>query len=232
MGIPLYLAMTAAELTATASLPERIGWMACHFSAYGSGLSNLPPSLPPDSLLIVNDRTPIFGHDPLLICETLVQILERDGCNGVLLDFQRPEEAQTQALVNILTQQLPCPTAVSEAYAKKGSSPVFLPPPALHQPLQEYLAPWEGREIWLEAATACEQYTVTVQGCGITREFPVSADTLPFQCAQLHCRYRLDLHEDAACFILQRGKEELRELLQEAETLGVTNAIGLFQELG
>ena len=55
IGIRLNLAMTAAELGA-APLPSHPAWMACHFSPYSTGLTNLPPKLPQDSLLILNDR--------------------------------------------------------------------------------------------------------------------------------------------------------------------------------
>ena len=232
MGIPLYLAMTASELSAADSLPERIGWMACHFSAYGSGLSNFPASLPPDSLLIVNDRIPIFGHDPAVICKQIQKLLTQFDLKRILLDFQRPGEAETETLVAHLTQQLPCITAVSEGYAGKGDYPVFLPPPALHCPLNEYLQPWKGREIWLEAATACAGYTVTQEGCRIHPELFVDDDTLPHEDNALHCRYGLEIQDTSAHFLLQRGKKEVDTLLKEAQALGVTAAVGLFQDLG
>ena len=45
MGLPLYLAMTAAELSAAEALPRKMAYMACHFSLYGTGLSNIPEQL-------------------------------------------------------------------------------------------------------------------------------------------------------------------------------------------
>ena len=47
MAIRQYLAMTAAEMTQAGSLPRHSAWMACHFSPYSTGLTNLPDRLPP-----------------------------------------------------------------------------------------------------------------------------------------------------------------------------------------
>ena len=76
MVLPLYLAMTAAEMYAVSSLPEKVAWMACHFSCYGTQLSNCPDSLPEGSMLIVNDRTPPAKHDPQRIIQQLTQLIE------------------------------------------------------------------------------------------------------------------------------------------------------------
>ena len=52
MAITPFLAMTAAEIEHSTPLPPNVAWMACHFSPYGAGLSNLPKNLPAGSLLI------------------------------------------------------------------------------------------------------------------------------------------------------------------------------------
>ena len=65
MAITPFLAMTAAEMRNISVCPPKIAWMACHFSPYGLGLSNMPKDLPSNSLLIVDDYTPPSGHDPL-----------------------------------------------------------------------------------------------------------------------------------------------------------------------
>ena len=64
MAIAPFLAMTGAEMRNNSVLPDKIAWMACHFSPYGTGLSNLPKNLPAGSLLMVDDITPPHGHDP------------------------------------------------------------------------------------------------------------------------------------------------------------------------
>ena len=58
MAIRTYLAMTASEFAKADPLPPHVAWMACHFSPYDSGLTNLPRKLPTNSLLILNK--PIF----------------------------------------------------------------------------------------------------------------------------------------------------------------------------
>ena len=84
MAIPQYLAMTAAEMAGTAPLPRYMAWMACHFSPYSTGLTNLPAKLHQGSLLILNDRTPIHCHDPERVCRELNSTLHRLGCVGLL----------------------------------------------------------------------------------------------------------------------------------------------------
>ena len=49
---------------------------------------------------------------------------------------------------------------------------------------------------------------------------------------KLHCRYTVESAEKSAMFRLWRTREDLAALLAEAETTGVTRAIGLWQELG
>lgn len=75
MALPIYLAMTPWEMEHR-ELPPRCGWMACHFSPYGQGLSNLPRVLPADSLVIVNDRIPPWGHDPKLMAQQLQEVID------------------------------------------------------------------------------------------------------------------------------------------------------------
>lgn len=231
MAIPCYLAMTAAEFGICANFPEHMGWMACHFSPYSTGLSNLPPSLPEGSMLILNDRTPIHRHDPSRIGESLGKLAASLRCRGVLLDFQTPDIPETAALARHLAQALPCPVGVSEPYAVEGS-PVFLPPVPLDTPLPEYLKPWQGQEIWLDAALDATQIRLTPEGAVLAPvpwEAPRETDRLD---DRLHCRYRVELEEDCAKFTLYRTRETVQELLREAESLGVTAAVGLFQEWG
>lgn len=230
MGLPLYLAMTAAEMEHASSLPQNLAYMACHFSPYSTGLSNLPRQLPPDSMLTVNDRTPICGHDPQRIAEQINLVLEERKCASVLLDFQRPDIPDVKALAAFLAKELPCPVAVSHHYASGLSCPVFLPPIPPDTPLKIYVQPWEGREIWLEAALEGAAFTVTKDGCEIS---PLS-DAPPEDCFfdnMLHCHYHMEANDDRALFHLFRTRDDLSALLEEAHSLGVTRAVGLYQEL-
>ncbi len=229
MAIPLYLAMTAAEFSTCTALPEKIAWMACHFSAYGTSVSNLPRTLPEGSLLILNDRTPVHGHDPHRIADALAQAAAELKCSGVLLDFQRPGCEETAKIAKAL-QALPCPVCVSECYAQALPCPVFLPPVPPHRPISEHLAPWAGREIWLEAALEGEELTLTESGCHI------SSPGVPIQNPEhtdeaLFCRYRIAVEERCARFFLYRSRDDLAALLDAAGKLGVSRAVGLWQEL-
>lgn len=226
-----YLAMTAAEIHAAAALPQKLAYMACHFSPYGLGLSNCPQWLPPDSVLIVNDRTPICGHDPGIITAQLIELVDALKCGSVLLDFQRPDCKQTADLCATLTSALACPVCVSDLYADALACPVFLPPPPLNQPLQQHLTPWKGREIWLESALDAASITVTEGGSHYTPQPYTPPGEGCFPDEALHCRCWQEIEEDKIIFHLYRTEEDLEALLEEAEALGVKQAVGLYQQL-
>lgn len=229
MGIPCYLAMTAAEMLGNSILPEKTAWMACQFSPWSDGLSNLPPALPPDHVLMLSDENPICGHDPQRILTELRSCISQCACRCLVLDFQRPGNPEVAELVSALIG-LPCPVIVSQPYAREDCG-VLLPPAPLSASLEDYLSPWRDREIWMELALDGEIITLTEQG--------VSALPLPypnlsaegFRENTLHCHYRTRLSEDRAEFTLWRTEEDLLDMVKEAETLGVAAAIGLFQEL-
>ena len=231
MAIDCYLAMTAAEIASTPSLPRKIGYMACHFSPYSTGLSNLPQQLPPDSILLVTDRIPICGHDPELIARQLSDSVKLHRCRSVLLDFQRGGCEETARLVRHLAARLPCPAAVSQPYADGVDCPILLPPVPLDIPPADYLSPWMGRSLWLELAGDSLRITVTPEG---THFSPAPSDPLPLphQNHRLCCHYRTEVSPEKATFTLQRTPEDLHSLLEEAEPLGVSLAVGLYQELG
>lgn len=231
MEIPRFLAMTGAEFAFCPEKPAHIAWMACHFSPYSTGLSNLPPTLPQGSMLILNDRIPICGHDPEQIARALQDTVEALQCDSILLDFQRENEPATAHLVQYLLKSLPCPVAVSDLYAGDLDCPVFLPPAPLDEPLARYIAPWSGREIWLEAALDALQLTVTEKGC-TSLPLPYAPPTgQPFRDESLCCTYAFTLADTAAIFNLWRTPEDLTALLEQAGEMGVTRAIGLYQQL-
>ena len=231
MAIAPFLAMTAAEIRNHSVLPPKIAWMACHFSPYGLGLSNLPTELPPGSLLIVDDITPPHGHDSARIAEQLTFCAEAFQCSGILLDFQRQNFPETEALAKHLAEALPCPTAVSESYAHDLDCPVFLPPISPSVALEDHFTPWQGREIWLEIGLWGELLTLTQQGCTVTPLPHPDPNCEGFNDQKLHCHYTIETKENSAGFTLWRNWEDIEKLLEEAETLGVTTAVGLFQEL-
>ena len=226
MVLPLYLAMTNREFGACTRLPAHPAWMACHFSPYGTGLTGLPPSLPEDAMVILNDRVPISGHDPKYILQQLRNL--RCGC--FLLDFQRPGCDETAALVKNLCAGLGRPVGVSQLYAEGLDCPVFLPPVPPDTPVDDYFAPWNGREIWLEAALDGVTCRVTPTG---TQALPLPHHPDRGQSdPDLCCHYAILPGDGHVDFHIWRTREDLDELLQKAAPHGVTKAIGLWQELG
>lgn len=227
----VYHAMTAAELRHCDAIPEGIAWMACHFSPYGTGLTNIPASLPTGSLLILNDRTPVNGHDPIRVAGLLQQAVVDLNCSGILLDFQRPGCEETAAIVEKIVT-LPCPVCVSHLYARDLDCPVFLPPVPLLKTVEEYLAPLGGREIWLELALDGCTVKVTENGCVTS---PLPPGTMP-EChhcdMQLFSHYGVIFDQKEAVFTLKRTKNDLENLMKSAEKWGITQFIGLWQELG
>lgn len=230
MAIARYLAMTAAEIRENPTITSKIAWMACHFSPYATGLSNRPKALPPGSVLILNDRTPICRHDAETVANQLFSCAALLQCSAVLLDFQRPQIEETEMLVSQLLKSPPCPVCVSHFYGQNTACPVFLPPVPHHIPLSEHLAPWAGREIWLELAQDAEVITVTREGAAISY-LPFSDESgAVHQDESLHCHYSICLSSDSARFSLWRTPEDVEALLQEAERCGVAAAVGLWQE--
>lgn len=230
MGCPHYLAKTQAEFRFEDGDDRPAAWMACHFSPYGTGLSNLPKSLPPDSLLMVDDITPIHGHDPVFIGEQLIQKVEALKCRGVLLDFQRPGYSECEKLIAHLSEALPCPVCVSSLYGKASGGPVLLPPIPCSVSPETYLEAWKGRELWLEAALEGESVVLTESGAVSSLLPRFSPPEGGFLEDTLHCHYRSEVSDDKITFTLWRTGEDVEKLLREAEALGVTLAVGLYQE--
>lgn len=228
MTLPLYLAMTAAEISGCDGFPAHMAYMACHFSAYSTGLSNLPETLPKDAMLILNDRIPVCGHDPQRIAAQLDELCCMLQASCLLLDLQRPDEPLTHQIIQNILQKASCPVGVSELYAQAHNCPVFLNSPPIHQPLAEYIAPWSGREIWLEAAPDSCVWTVTeteshfVQG---------DSETATIPCQELNCHYNLLEKENCIKIPLARNLQDLSAMLDEAAGLGITKAVGLYQQL-
>ena len=203
MVLPLYLAMTALEF---------------HPSPQAAFLLLEPWEVPPPGVLtVVTDRFPLDKQVLLQLCQ---------GCDGLLLDFERPPSADARALL----QGLSCPAAAPPGYSDTGA--VFLPPAPLHVPLETYLAPWKGREVWLEAALQKQVITVTASGAEIS---PVSSSgelSGGFYSERLRCRFIQELTEDRAVFTLFDTPDTLKRKLERAAGLGVTRSVGLYLELG
>lgn len=232
MVLPRYLAMTAAEIIGIPNPSFPFAYMACQFSPYTEGLANVPDFLPQGSILMLNDRMPCQGHSADLVVNQLQQAVDRCGCESVLLDFQRPPEPESLWIVKQITTCLSCPVAVTEGFATDLSCPVVLLPAPLHIPLQNYLLPWQGREIWLEAALCQEEISVTQKGSRFLQRFPTDGLTDGHFDEQLCCNYKTVVEDNCVTFTLFDTHESLEKKLNLAGELGVVRTVGLYQELG
>lgn len=228
--MPLYLAMISSEIASCSRIPPQIGWLACHFSLSGPGLSNLPKALPPHSLLILDDSTPFSDHRVDVVTRQLQECIAVLDADAVVLDFQRPKVPQVEDLCCILQEELPCPVAAPPGYGN-ANCPVFLPPCPPDRLLKEYLTPFQGRQIWLEAALDGMQLSITEKGCCAESTFFANTQDFSHKDEKIHCHYRVCKTEDTAIFSLQRTWDDLQELLEEAGHFGVAGAVGLWQEL-
>ena len=209
--------------------PQRFAYMALHFSPYGKGLSNLPKILPNRSIILLDDSLEPVEHDPDMVMGQLTELMERFSPISVLLDFQRPVTVELKIMAEGILKALPCPVGATEEYAKELGCPVFLPPPPANNALRDYIEPWKKQGIFLEIAPEDLQITVTETGSSVTRIFPVSG--LPLEDKRLHCHYNVEVFSDRAVFTICRYKEDLAQLVQEAEDLGVLGCVGLYGEL-
>ena len=201
MVLPLYLAMTPLEFR---PIPH---------AAY---LLLEPSEVPPGVLPVVTDRSSLDRQWLLHICQ---------GREGVLLDFERPATTEVRAII----RDLPCPAAAPPGYADEG--PVFLPPAPLHVPMEEYLAPWKGREIWLEAAVQSQTIAVTAEGSTVSPPCTNADLTDGFYSETLRCRFTQNFSENQAVFTIFDTPETLKMKFRHATNLGVTRFVGLYQEL-
>lgn len=230
MFLPIYLAMTPAQTQNCSPLPENYGFMACHFSPLGQGLSNLPAQIPPESIIILDDSIPYSGHDSRLICQTLEALQEAHKPKGILLDFQRPDNPSVKELIGNICDRLSCVVAVSDVYAKGLDCTVFLPPVPLRQNVETYLKPWQGTQIWLEVAAQTEVITINKQNVHISENDTLYVDC-PLEDHSLLCHYSIQTCADNICFHIRRTKQDIHALTQKAASLGVTCFVGLYQEL-
>lgn len=232
MALPLYLAMTPSEMSSNEVFFTNFAYMACHFSPYSQGLSNLPAFLPNGAILILNDNFPCQGHSPSLVAHQITEVMDRFHCESLLLDFQRPPTPETEQMVETVVAALTYSVVLPAAYAKNWNGPVFLPPCPLHVTMEEYLQPWKGQEIWLEAALCQEIISVTKACTSFIPQFPPDGLGGGFFDEQLSCQYNIGTAHNEITFTLFDTRESLVCKFEKAHSLGVTRAVGLYQELG
>lgn len=204
MGLPLYLAGFGMEIHSL-SHPAllMLDWAA---------------PVPQGVLPVITDHRPLTEEGVDRLC------LLAAGWDQAVLDFEGPPTDLSTRLLRLL----PCPAAAPPGY---GDGPVFLPPAPLHVPLEDYLSPWQGREVWLEAALQKQTVTVTAAGTSISSTDPSDLEE-GFDCRELRCRFTQETREDRVVFTLFDTRESLKDKLGRAEELGVHAALGLYRELG
>lgn len=230
MDFSIYLAFTGAESAEMTAYPGKKAWFGCRFSSHSSGLTIHEPPQNKCDALILTDETPPNGHDPDQVSHALAKAALRMECQAIILDFQRAPTQESQALVKTILKSAPCAVIISAAHSSETDNPILLNPPPLWMPLAEAIAPWKGRDIWLEIGP--ESGTVSLKEEGSTYSPCDTAGYFPFRDDALHLSYRIERLEGSLRFLLQRTANDLPAFLTEAKALGVTGVIGLYQELG
>lgn len=220
MSLPIYLARSRHDMPEDAIAVCYIG---CHLSETGTGICRLPHSLPPGSLFTVDDRILPHGHDMALVYRQLSDAVSRFSPAGIILDFEAPFSAELMELAATLSA-LPCPVAVSPAYSSGLSCPVFLPPIPPDESAKSFLAPWKGRELWLEAEAESVLLTLDKSGCEVcpTQNAPCEPSLADRAC---RCHYRTDISDVKATVHIGRTYTDTAAVLDDAAALGVTRAI-------
>lgn len=213
-----YLAVTEKELQKHAT--QSVAWMACRFDRRGQGLGNLPHQLPKGSLILVDDLQPITNHSPQQVVRQLTELCSRHHPAGLVLDLQRTPTPKARQMVNTVSK-MHLPVAVTPEYARELSCPVFLPAP-MHIKLQQTLAPWKEREIWLDFPMG--HITVIRGKPEKPREYNGAYEWDRFLC----CGYAKTGNETYA---LCRNKTMLPKILQEVGKLDIPKALFLCTEL-
>ena len=231
MFLPIYLAMTSQEIAQFEDISSTLCYMSCHFSLSGTGLTNIPNRLIPHSLLCIDDSTPITSHDPKSVCEQIQDMIDNRNIDGILLDFQRDGNPFAHKIIESILEYINCPVAVSHIYAKGYSCPVFLPPLPLRIPLLDHLSPWAGRDIWLEISTVKQMATVKPDCFAVEDILNIPMEHPHFTDTSLLCHYSTHVKPDRITFYIHRTAEDLMQLQLQAQKLGVSKFVGLWQQL-
>lgn len=226
-----YHAMTAAEWLTAPKLPEMPAWMACHFSPYGTGLSNLPKMLPADALIMVSDRISPAGHDAALMVSQLADLTAAFKPAAIVLDLEAPENDFCRELARQCCKLKNVEVAVASRYAQDLPCSVFLSAAQLWTKPEDWLQPWEGRTIWAESVLQRGLVTVTDEGAAY-KELPWEEPEEGLAVdEELQVAYRIRETKDAVEVMLWRGRKELDTWMQMLKGLGISRFLGLYQQL-
>lgn len=187
----------------------------------------LPEYLPENGLPVLTDSTPYGNQSPEATAELLLPLVQ--NVKGVVLDFQREHQPGLRDFVEKLRVCLPCPVAAPPEYAG-DTGPVFLPPIPPEEVPEGWLAPWKGKEIWLDFAPLAKTLILTPTGCTAQEGAEVRAPG--FQDTALFCHYTIAVESsERVSFSLWRTEEDLKSLVSRLESWGVHSLLGLYPEL-
>lgn len=210
------------------TLPAQFAWMACHFDPNGNGIIDLPETLPPGCILILNDKTPYNGHNAERITQQLAECAQRYSIHGLLLDFERPISEALKETVRRLVYALPCPVACMKNLKIEGLVSVIQMPPILGTP-EEYFHTKKGA--WLELRKQAEKYQIEMDGCksDSIRE-PQDELTEGQQETALCVHYHFTVNAENANLTLWRNRQDREIIMELAKQAGIDTIIGLYQE--
>ena len=97
--------------------------------------------------------------------------------------------------------------------------------------MEEHLALWKDREIWLELGLDGEILTLTEAGCEVTPLLHPDLDAQGFVEEKLCCHYQIATNEKSARFTLWRTIDDIDFLWNKAKSHGIMHCVGLYQEI-
>ena len=125
MAIRPFLAMTAAEIRGTETLPPKTAWMACHFSPYSTGLSNLPKALPPGSMICYDREFPESAR--ILMLKGAELILTPNACPMEINRLSQLRGRAYENMVAIATCNYPSPHPDCNGHSTVFDGVAYLP---------------------------------------------------------------------------------------------------------
>lgn len=228
MEIPWFPAITQEEIQKLATLPAQFAWMACHFNPEGNGIMDLPETLPPGCILILNDQIPYHGQSGEVIGQQLTECAQRWSLHGVLLDFERPVSEELRETVRMLVSTLPCPVACGKNLEIEGLVSVIQMPPLSEKP-KEYFESKKG--VWLELRKQAEGYRIERDGSkSYSTEEPQGEKLKRLQDTALCVHYHFTVNTENADFVLWRDHKDREKIIEQAKEAGIDTVIGLYQE--
>ncbi len=234
MSIPMFLALTAEEFSQNPSLPCRPAWMSVHFSSKGPGLSNLPPQLPPGSMIILDDHIPWKDHSIESICKDLTEALLRAGVYGLLLDFERQPTEETTLLARAVTEcckELGVTLGAPANYIFDEDTALFVSPLPCNIPAESLKSQ---RKLWLDISPVCHCIKMSKDKAWESpATYPPRSKTEKHEIHwddTLLCSYFTESDDDTLKITLFRDTEDAWRLLKRLDPARVQLALGLWRD--